>query len=172
MFQKTMATSNKPDSQVLTELATRHKSTTTTVLSLLVAVALLCVVAVVSKKFLTPRMNSSVDMAVRISILIFGLGAITWRRTKFSPMRLQDIGALNGASGLLATLQRTTIQVALIGTAIGCIGFAGTLMTASESYTYVAGIVGAVVILYAYPVRSAWERAVERFASASDQEKP
>ncbi len=165
-----MATATKTNPEVLTELASRHKSTTTTVLSLLIAVVLLCVVAVVSKKFLTPRINTWLDMAVRISILIFGLGAITWRRTKFSPMRLQDIAALKGPSGLLATLQRTTIQVALIGTAIGCIGFAATLITASEYYTYVASIVGAVVILYAYPVRSAWERAVQRFAVSPDNQ--
>lgn len=167
-----MALSTKTNPEVQAELLRRHKSTTTTVLSLLIAVILLCVVAVVGKKFLTPRINPSLDMAARISILIFGLGAITWRRTKFSPMRLQDIGALNGASGLLATLQRTTVQVAIIGTAIACIGFAATLITASEYYTYVAGIVGAVVILYAYPVRSAWERAVERFAPDSNSSNP
>lgn len=167
-----MATSTNPSPEVLSELASRHKRTRTTVLSLLIAVILLCVVALVSKKFLTPRINPSLDMAIRISILIFGLGAITWRRTKFSAMRLQDIGALKGASGLLATLQRTTVQVALIGTAIGCIGFAGTLITASEYYSYVAGIVGAVVIIYAYPVRSSWERAVQRFAPASDNANP
>ena len=167
-----MSLSTKTSPEVQTELLRRHKSTKTTVLSLLIAVILLCVVAVVGKKFLTPRINPSLDMAVRISILIFGLGAITWRRTKFSPMRLQDIGALNGASGLLATLQRTTVQVAIIGIAIACIGFAGTLITASEYYTYVAGMVGAVVILYAYPVRSAWERAVERFAPDSNFASP
>ncbi len=164
-----MATSTRTDPKVLTELASRHKSATTTVLSLLIAVVLLSVVAVVGKKFLTPRANPSLDIAVRITILIFGLGAITWRRTKFSPMRLQDIGALKGASGLLATLQRTTVQVALIGTLIGSIGFAATLFTASEYYSFVAGIVGAVVILYGYPVRSAWERAVQRFAPSSGE---
>lgn len=162
-----MAASIKTDPKVSAELLTRHKSTTTTILSLLVAVVLLSVVAVVGNKFLTPRVNASLDIAVRITILIFGLGAITWRRTKFSPMRLQDIGALKGASGLLATLQRTTVQVALIGTLIGCIGFAATLYTASEYYSFVAGIVGVVVILYAYPVRTAWERAVQRFAPSA-----
>jgi len=167
-----MPTSAKTSPEVLSELASRHKSTKTTVLSLLVAVVLLCVAALVGKKFLTPRINPSLDMAIRISILIFGLGAITWRRTKFSPMRLQDIGALKGASGLLATLQRTTVQVALIGIAIGCIGFAGTLITASDYYSYVAGIVGSVVILYAYPVRRSWERAVQRFAPALDNANP
>ena len=166
-----MATSNESPSNAASELARRHKSTTTTVLSLLVAVILLAVMAFVSKRFLTQHINPSLDIAVRVSILIFGLGAITWRRTKFAAMRLQDIGGLKGVSGLLITLQRTTIQVALIGAVIGCIGFAATLLTGNEFYTYVAAVVGAVVILYAYPVRSAWERAVQRFAPSSDQAK-
>lgn len=159
-----MATSSESPAMVPAELARRHKTTTTTVWSLLIAVVLLCVLAFVSKKFLTQQINSSLDIAVRISILIFGLGAITLRRTKFAAMRLQDIGGLKGPSGLLITLQRTTVQVAIIGAAIGVIGFVGTLLTGNEFYTYVAGVVGAVVILYAYPVRSSWERAVQRFA--------
>ena len=165
-----MAASNEISSSVPSELARRHKSTTTTVWSLLIAVALLAVLAFVSKKFVTQRINSSLDIAVRVSILIFGLGAITWRRTKFSAMRLQDIGALKGVSGLLITLQRTTVQVALIGAAIGCIGFVGTLLTGNEFYTYVAAVVGAVVILYAYPVRSSWERAIQRFAPSGQSD--
>jgi uncharacterized membrane protein YeaQ/YmgE (transglycosylase-associated protein family) len=164
-----MATSNESPSNAASELARRHKSTTTTVWSLLVAVILLAVMAFVSKRFLTQQINPSLDIAVRVSILIFGLGAITWRRTKFAAMRLQDIGALKGVSGLLITLQRTTIQVAIIGALIGCIGFAGTLLTGNEFYTYVAAVVGAVVIMYAYPVRSAWERAVQRFAPSADR---
>ncbi len=171
-----MVTSTESNSSSQTELARRHKTTTTTVWSLLVAVVLLAALAFVSKKFVPERSNSLLDIVVRVSILMFGLGAITWRRTKFAAMRLQDIGALKGASGLLITLQRTTVQMALIGAAIGCIGLSGTLLTGNEFYTYVAAVVGGVVIIYAYPVRSAWERAVQRFVppsnSPSVSEKP
>jgi hypothetical protein len=166
-----MPTSNELRSTVPAELAQRHKSTTTTVISLLVAVILFCVVAFVSRKFLMPKTNSSLDIAFRVSVLMLGLGAITWRRTKFAAMRLQDIGALKGASGLLITLQRTSIQVACLGLVIGCIGLACTLFTANEYYSYIAGVVGGVVIIYSYPVRSAWERAVQRFAPYSNSEK-
>ncbi len=159
-----MAASNGTRTSASDELARRHKTTKTTVWSLLVAVVLLCVLAFVSRKFLTLQVNASVDMAARISILIFGFGAITLRRTKFAAMRLQDIGAVQGASGLLITLQRTTVQIAIIGAAIAGIGFAATLLTGNELYTYLAAVVGAVVIIYAYPVRNAWERAVQKFA--------
>ena len=54
-------------------------------------------------------------MGVRIVILIFGLGAVVWRRTKFQPMRLQDIAGLAGCHGLLKTFEKTTIQLAVLG---------------------------------------------------------
>jgi|SRR5882724_11128535 len=159
-----METSNALTGNVQTELTRRHKRTATTVLSLLVAVVLLCVLAFVSQKFLTPRNNPSLDIAVRISILIFGLGAIALRRTQFAKMRLQDIAALQGASGLLITLQRTTLRVAMIGIGIAVLGFIATLMTAVPLYTYQAGVVGVAVLLYGYPVRTSWEQAVRRFS--------
>ena len=151
------------------ELTRRHKSTSTTVLSLLVAVVLLCVLAYVSQKFLVQRSAVSLDIPVRITILIFGLGAIALRRTKFARMRLQDIGALQGAHGLIATLHRTTLLIALIGIGVALIGFVTTLLTGSPVYTYQAGVVAAAVLLYCYPIRRSWEQAVRQFASGNDQ---
>ena len=158
-----METSTALTANVQSELARRHKTTATTVLSLLVAVVLLCVLAFVSKKFLTQRNNPSLDIAVRISILIFGLGAIALRRTQFAKMRLQDIAALRGASGLMITLQRTTLRVAFLGAAIAVIGFTATLMTGNDFYSYGAGLVAVAVLLYCYPVRTSWEQAIRRF---------
>lgn len=163
-----MPTSNVLSPSVEAELTRRHKTTATTVLSLLVAVILLCVLAFVSQKFLTPRNNPSLDIAVRVSILIFGLGAIALRRTRFAKMRLQDIAALQGALGLIITLQRTTLLVAMIGIAVAVIGFVSTLITGAALYMYQAGVVAAAVLLYGYPVRSAWKQAALRFSPAED----
>lgn len=162
-----MATTLSAD--VETELVTRHKATVKTVLSLLVGVVLLCVLAFVSQRFLTARTNPSLDIAVRITILCFGLGAIVLRRTRFAQMRLQDIGALQGPSGLIISLQRTTLLVALIGAVVVVIGFVSTLFTGAPLYTYQAGVVAAAVLLYGYPVRSAWQQAVRRFATPESQ---
>src|SRR4029078_591307 len=133
-----MANSNPLTANVRAELVRRHKSTATTVLSLLVAVVLLCVLAFVIQKFLTERSSPPLDRAVRIGILMFGLGAIALRRTKCAKMRLQDIAPLQATAGLLTTLQRTTLLVALIGIAIALIGFVSTLMSGAALYTYQA----------------------------------
>jgi peptidoglycan/LPS O-acetylase OafA/YrhL len=167
-----MAISTALSPDVKAELMRRHKSTVTTVLSLLVAVVLLCVLALVSQKFLTQKNNRSLDMVVRISIVIFGLGAIAVRRTKFAKMRLQDIAAIQGVSGLIITLQRTTILVAIIGVTVALIGFAATLMTGEPWYTYQAGVVAAAVLLYGYPVRTSWEQAVQRYSPTEDATNP
>ena len=159
-----METSTQAQSSVDSELDRRHKSTRTTVLALLVGVVLLCVLAYVSKRFLIPKNNGSLDIAVRITILIFGLGAVALRRTKFSAMRLQDIAGLNGPSGLLITLQRTTLQVALLGVVIAVVGFIATLMTANDFYSYGASLVAVAVLLYCYPTRTSWQRALQRFS--------
>jgi hypothetical protein len=160
-----METANRIAPNVQNELRRRHQSTSTTVLSLLVAVVLLCVLAFVSQKFLTQRSNPSLHMAVLITILIFGLCAVAFRRTRFATMRLQDIAALRGPSGLLTTLQRTTIQVALIGAFVALVGFAATLFFGDPAYTYRGGVVAAAVLLYGYPVRTSWELAMKRYAT-------
>jgi len=148
---------------VQAELAKRHKAAATTVAGLLIATVLLSIVAYLGKRFFTQQQNPSLDIGLRISILILGLGAIALRRTKFSTMRLQDIGALNGATGLLSTLEKTTIQLALLGAGIAALGFIGTLVTGNEIYTYWAGLIAVVVLLYSYPSRTAWTRTLQLF---------
>jgi O-antigen/teichoic acid export membrane protein len=162
-----METSTEAGTSHVSELDRRYRSTRTTVLALLVAVVLLCVLAYVSKRFLIPKNNPSLDIAVRITILIFGLGAVALRRTKFAAMRLQDIAALKGASGLLITLQRTTLQVAGLAMVIALVGFVATLMTANDFYAYGAGLVAVAVLLYCYPTRTSWQRSLSRFVVSS-----
>jgi membrane protein implicated in regulation of membrane protease activity len=164
-----MANSSALSSDVQAELLRRHKSTATTVLSLLVAVILLSILAYVSQKFLTPRNSSSLDMTFRIIIPILGLGAIALRRTRLAKMRLQDIAALRGSSGLLATLQKTALLMAVIGIAVAIIGFVCTLMSGQVWYTFTAGVVAAAILLfYGYPLRPSWEQAVQRYSSSEN----
>jgi membrane protein YdbS with pleckstrin-like domain len=151
-----------PEAQA--ELARRHKAAATTVLGLIVATVLLSVVAFLSRPYLTPQDSANINMAVRIVILFLGIGAVVWRRTKFQPMRLQDIFGLAGVSGLLKTLERTTIQLAVLGAAIASIGFVATLVTGNEWYTYLASAVAVLVFVYCYPTKSSWLRTLYRIS--------
>lgn len=155
---------------VESELLRRHKTAVRTVVGLLIATILLCVIAYLIKK-IPAQDNSSLDVAVRITITIFGLGSIVLRRTRFATMRLQDIGGLGGAPALLRTLEKTTLQVALIGAVLSVMGFVATLLTGNDFYTYGAGLIAIVILLYCYPTKSSWIRTVLRFARMDDQPK-
>jgi hypothetical protein len=135
----------------------------------MVATILLSVIAFLGKPYFRQQVNPPLDIAVRILILILGLGAIAWRRTKFGSMRLQDIVGLQGVTGLLKTLEKTTIQLALMGAAITMVGFIATLATGNDLYTYWAGAIAVVVLVYCYPTKSSWLRTLYRFTEPAAQ---
>jgi len=99
-------------------------------------------------------------MGLWIAILVFGLGAFVLRRTKFAALRLKDIAAVKGPSGLLKTLQDTTIQCASIGGAIALMGFIITIRTGDWTDMLRATGVAVIVLIYCYPFRSAWQRTL------------
>ena len=151
-----------PEAQA--ELARRHKAAATTVLGLLVAVILLAIVAFVSRPYLELKPpNLYLDWITRLLVLFFGLGAVVWRRNRFSAMRLQDIAGVVGTTGLIKTLERTTLQLALCAALIAVIGFAVTLLQGNELYTYWSCAIAVVVLIYCYPTKSSWLKIVRYF---------
>ncbi len=163
----------KPHSETYqAEVGRRHRTTALVVRGLIVLGIILPIIAFAAKQHFPQREDTFFNGVVKITIVICGLGAVVWRRTKFSTLRLQDITALKGVTGLLRTLQTTTLQIAaLAGVMIVC-GFISTAMTGNDFYTYGAALVGLVILLYCYPTRSSWERAVRRFAEVASPPAP
>lgn len=156
-----------PDAQ--DELTRRHKAASTTVLGLIVATILLCVVAYLGQPYFSELESRPIDWGFLIVVLMLGLGAVAWRRTKFAPARLQDIAGLSGVSGLIRTFEKTTLQLAILAAAIAIVGFVATLMTGQETYTYRASAVAILVLAYSYPTKSSWIRAVERYTAKPEE---
>jgi hypothetical protein len=143
-----------------TELTRRHRTATLIVAAFFILdIVLLAIAFFATDRIFRPG-DPSITMGLWIAVLVFGLGAFVIRRTKFAAMRLKDIAALRGLSGLLKTLQDTTIQVACIGGAIALMGFVITILTGDWTNMLRAGGVSAIVLVYCFPFRSAWERVV------------
>jgi hypothetical protein len=158
-----------PEAQA--DLARRHKAASVTVAGLFIATVLLSIVAFVARPYFVEKPpNTPLDFATRLIVLFFGLGAVVWRRNRFAPMRLQDIAGLEGVSGLVRTLEKTTIQLAVLAEAIATLGFIVTLITGNELYTYWSCAIAAVVLVYCYPTKSSWLRTIYRFTDNRDQE--
>jgi len=119
-----------------------------------------------AEKLFRPN-DPSLIMGLWIAILVFGLGAFVLRRTRFAAMRLKDIAALKGMSGLLKSLHDTTIQIAFIGGAIALMGFIVTILTGDWTSMLRAAGVSAIVLIYGYPFRSAWERVARQLSEYS-----
>ena len=151
------------------ELTRRHKAASTTVLGLIVATILLSVVAYLGQPYFNELESRPIDWGFLIIVLMLGLGAVAWRRTKFAPARLQDIAGLSGASGLVRTFEKTTLQIAILAAGIAIVGFVATLMTGQETYTYRASAIAILVLAYTYPTKSSWMRAVERYTVKPDE---
>jgi hypothetical protein len=149
------------------ELARRHKTAAMVVGALLGLTIALVGIAFAASESLHRPGDPSLAMALWIAILIFGLGSFVLRRTRLQGMRLQDIAALRGLSGLLATLQGTTIQVAFIGGAIALMGFVVMIMTGNKYDMLRAGGVAVIVLLYSYPQRASWQRVVRAIEQQS-----
>jgi hypothetical protein len=154
------------------ELARRHRTAAMVVGALLgLTIALIGIAFVYAESLHRPG-DPSLAMALWISILIFGLGSFVLRRTRLQAARLQDIAALRGMSGLLATLQGTTIQIAFIGGAIALMGFAVMIMTGNKYDMLRAGGVAAIVLLSDYPQRSSWQRALRAAEQSGNADDP
>jgi len=150
---------------VQAELARRYRTAVLVVIGFLVLDVALVAIAFFAAHSLYRPGDPSLVMGVWIAIVVFGLGAFVLRRTKFAALRLKDIAAIRGVSGLLKTLQDTTIQVASIGGAIALMGFVWTMLTGDWTNMLRSGGVTAIVLIYCYPFRGAWQRVVTQLAS-------
>jgi hypothetical protein len=153
------------------ELTRRHRAAAQVVWAMTALTLLLLVLALTGALRGVLEPDPQLGGTVRIVAAIFALGAIMYRRTKFSTMRLRDIAALRGPSGLLRTLQTTTVNVALIGGGIAVMCFVVGLMTGASSDRWLC-VIALAVLFYAYPRRAAWSRVVEAMTEGPRADAP
>lgn len=143
------------------ELARRHSAAVQVVVGVFLVTLILMALALSGVLVGAAGRNPAMEGAMLIAIVVFGIGAVVFRRTMFSSMRLQDVAALRGTSALIRMLQSTTVYVALIGGAIAVMAFTVSMMTGFGWDMVRLGVIAVAVLLYAYPRRAAWERVVE-----------
>jgi hypothetical protein len=154
------------------ELRSRYRTAAMVTNAMLVLTFALIGISFAARNFLSRPGDPTLVKLLWVMILLFGLGAFPLRRARFNAMRLQDIAALRGLFGLLATLQGTTIQLAFIGGAIALMGFILAMLTAEPWDMLRAGGVALVVLVYCYPRKSAWQRVVQGIEETGDADAP
>jgi amino acid transporter len=149
--------------EIETELSRRHRAAATLVSALITLTLVLVALAYAGAR---PRVNlnfidQTAYVALWIVILFAGLGAIALRRMRFGALRLQTIAEAKGISALFATLQKTTVLVALFGLVIAVIGYLLFMRSGEPLDMLKAGIIAIAILLYTYPRRAAWRRVLQ-----------
>ncbi len=109
-----------------------------------------------------------------IVMVVSAIGVVVYRRAKFSAIRLQAVADTRGTSGLIASLQHTTVNITLICLGIAGIGFTITMLTGDLSPVWGASVVrGAVIALLllvgCFPRRGAWRQTVAAFEPSAPE---
>jgi hypothetical protein len=112
------------------------------------------------------------QISLWLGVAFLAFGAIYYRRTKFAPVRLKAVAGLRGAAGLIETLQKTTVRVALIGVVVAVLGFVSSLLTGLFGDMLRAWLIALAVLAYAYPRRGAWQRVVAAADGADVNTEP
>jgi len=90
------------------DLARRQKKTARLVQSLLILTLLLVAIAFIAKDRFGHTSTSRVDIPVKIIIVVFGLGAVALRRTRFSA-RIEDDERKNSMPNLTTSASNPII---------------------------------------------------------------
>lgn len=160
-------------SRVASELDRRFRAAFRVVVGVVIAAFALIIIAFLlapSVEVVAP--SRDLIVALWLVMVVSALGLVVYRRAKFSAVRLQAIARARGTSGLLATLQHTTVIIALICLGIAALGFTVTMLSGDTDPPWrarvVHGAVIAVLLLYAArPSRASWQRLVREVEPSS-----
>lgn len=140
-----------------------YRPTQIIVISAMMLIAAILIVSLIKPDFFsgTDSPDPTLAIALRISIAMFAVGIIIFRRVRLQPARLRDIYGINGMNGLLNSLKATTVILAVLCEAIAIMGFglayyAGDLL----SVRFACALALVLLAFYAYPRRQVWQRIV------------
>lgn len=91
--------------------------------------------------------------------LVLSLGVVFIRRWWMG--RLAGKTTVNAILGALGT---TSIIGAALGEIVSILGLVGYMVTGDQGYSWRLGVLGLVLIMYSFPRRGEWARAVSRAA--------
>jgi hypothetical protein len=151
---------NEISPENLSEFEKRYRATVFIVIAqifftiLLIAAALL----IVSKiEISDPAQNLS---TLWVAVVFIAIGSFVLRRLFFNWERLKNIALLKGFSGVLKSLQTSTIILGGIAELVTIIGLIITVFSGNSFDMLRAGAVALIVFLINFPRKSVWKKII------------
>ena len=149
---------NQISEQTQNELNLRHKRT----LIILFAQFWTIVILTIAAWFIIePKQQSEptqVSTILWIVLLVIAIGAFLLRRILFAPAVLRDTAVLQGASGLLKSLQTKTIILSALAELVAILGFVITFLNGDKYDMLRAAGVALIIFFISFPSKAAWQR--------------
>jgi len=99
------------------------------------------------------------------SVFVVSVGVIVLRRWFLSVGRLGRAAERRGMAGVVDHLLKATIVLGAASEVVLLLGFVLSLLTRVFEDMWRLGGIGLILLLYTYPWRSTWSRAIERAES-------
>jgi hypothetical protein len=149
-------------------LNARYQNTALVVVALGASVVLYLVIG----RVITPP-RPAIDaapwgQAFYLAALMIGLAVVAVRRLMLSRSRL-SLAAKRGTNAVFGSLGTSSIIGAALGDVVGILGLVAYLMIGDPDYSWRLGVVGLLLIIYSFPRRGEWARAVSEATKDSNK---
>ncbi len=158
-------TSQKEES-ALARVAAAHRTSRIIVLAFAASVVIYTVIGIALGE---GRAERGARAPFLLAGLVLALGSMAVRRAQLGRMRLEAVARRRGARGLVRHIFITTLVSSALAEAAGVLGLVSGLLGGSQLEVIILGVIGLMMVLSNYPRRSAWEDAVEHFATTLPQ---
>jgi Na+/proline symporter len=146
-----------------TALNQRYRTTVILVMAFGISVMVYMLIA----KFIPPRQSppgsETWAQPIYSGAIVLGLAVVVLRRILLSRMFLRQ-AIERGVSAVLSNLQTLTIICCALAEMAGIGGLIFYLLTGDYQYSWRLGVVSLFLIVYSFPRRGEWERAVAESA--------
>jgi len=106
--------------------------------------------------------HRALRQAIYGTVFVVSIGVILLRRWLLGAGRLGRIAERGGRAGVIEHLLKVTIILGAMSEAVVLLGFVLSALTRVFEDMWRLGGIGMVLLLYTYPWRSVWSRAMER----------
>ncbi|PYT08113.1 MAG: hypothetical protein DMF60_05645 [Acidobacteria bacterium] len=149
------------------QLASAHKTALIIVLTFAMSIVIYMGVGLLKLNVSGARVQVQLPYTFYGAAAALAIGSILVRRALLHRTKLEVVAVTRGVEGLIKHLLNSTIIAAAIAEVIGILALVVAFFGGDQNDVIRLSVVGLAVLVWNYPRRSAWERAVYYFAATT-----
>jgi hypothetical protein len=149
------------------QVAAAHKTALIIVLTFAMSIVIYMGVGLLKLNLKGANVQAQLPFPFYGGAAALAIGSILVRRALLHRAKLEVVAVTRGVEGLIKHLLNSTIIAAAISEVIGLLALVVAFFGGDQNDVIRLSLVGLAVLVWNYPRRSAWERAVYYFAATA-----